>query len=115
MVTSGLAALTGWLVALSSGVGKREAAFALTLAWAVQGVAFVVLARWLAEGRDATRAWTGGIAARAAALLAAWPVTRLGLITREAAIVFGLGLAVLIILEAIWLATTPQDPGSNDK
>lgn len=85
------------------------------LAWSVQVAAFTVLGRRLAAGRDVTRAWAGGIAVRAATLLGAWPATRLGLVTREAAIVFGLGLAALLILEAIWLATIPPKSGSNDK
>jgi hypothetical protein len=99
---------------VSAGVGGREAALALTLAWSVQAAAFVVLVRGLAAGRDVTRAWAGGIAARAGALLGTWLATSLGLVRNEAAIVFGLCLAALIILEAIWLATIPRNPGSND-
>lgn len=114
-MAAGFAAAAGWLVAVSSSVDGREAALALTLAWSIQAVAFAALVRGLADGRDVTRAWAGGIAARAIALFGAWPATRLGLITREAAIVFGLGLAALIILEAIWLATIPRISGSNDK
>lgn len=114
-MAAGLVAMAGWLVALASGVDRRGAALALTLAWSVQAAAFSVLARGLAEGRVVTRAWAGGIAVRAATLFGAWPATRLGLITREAAITFGLALAALIVLEAIWLATIPRNSGSNDK
>ena len=114
-MAASLVATAGWMVAALSGVDGREAALALVLAWSIQAAAFAVLARALAGGRDVTRAWAGGIAARAGALFGAWSATRLGLIAREAAIVFGLGLAALIILEAIWLATIPQLPGSNDK
>lgn len=110
-----MAALAGWGVAVASGVDGRQAALALTLAWSVQAVAFVVLVRAFEGGRDLMRGWAGGIAARSAALLGAWLATRLGPVTREAAIVFGLGLAALIILEAIWLATIPRNVGSNDK
>lgn len=106
--------MAGWRVAVASGVDGRQAALALTLAWSVQAVAFVVLVRAF-EGRDVMRAWAGGIAARAGGLLGAWLATRLGPVTREAAIVFGLGLAAMIILEAIWLATIPHKAGSNDK
>lgn len=105
----------GWALATASGVAGREAARALAVAWVVQAAAFAVLARGLGGGRDVTRTWAGGIAARAGALFLAWPATRAGLISREAAAVFGLGLAALIILEAIWLATIPPHPGSNDR
>lgn len=81
----------------------------------MQAVAFVALVRAFASGRDLMRAWGGGIAARAGALAGAWLATRFGLVTRDAAIVFGLGLAALIILEAIWLATISRNAGSNDK
>lgn len=111
---AGIAALAGWRVAIAFGVNGRQAALALALAWSVQAVAFVLLVRAF-DGRNLMRAWAGGIAARAGALLGAWLATRLGPVTREAAIVFGLGLAALIILEAIWLATIPRNPGSNDK
>jgi len=112
---TGVAAVAGWGIAVATGVGGRQAALALTLAWSIQAVAFVVLVRAFESGRDAIRAWGGGIAVRAGALLGAWLATRLGPVTREAAIVFGLCLAALIILEAIWLATIPRNPGSYDK
>lgn len=112
---TGVAAVAGWRVAAASGVDGRQAALALTLAWFVQAVAFVVLVRAFEGGRDLIGAWAGGIVARAGALLGAWLATRFGAVTGEAAIVFGLGLAALIILEAIWLATIPRNPGSNDK
>ncbi len=111
---AGIAALAGWRVAVAFGVDGRQAVLALTLAWLIQAVAFVLLVRAF-EGRNLMRAWAGGIAARGGALLGAWLATRLGPVTREAAIVFGLGLAALIILEAIWLATIPRNPGSNDR
>lgn len=112
---AGVAAVAGWRVAVASGVEGRQAALALTLAWSVQAIAFVVLVRAFGGGRDLMRAWAGGITARVGALLGAWLATRFGPVTREAAIVFGLGLAALIILEAIWLATIPRKSGSNDK
>ncbi|MFW6088635.1 MAG: hypothetical protein ACODAB_02710 [Gemmatimonadota bacterium] len=112
---AGVAALAGWWVAGEAGIDGRQVACALALAWSVQAAAFVVLVRAIESGRDLMLAWGGGIAARAGALLGAWLATRLDLITREAAMVFGLGLAALIILEAIWLATTPRNAGSNDK
>lgn len=112
---AGVAAVAGWKVAVAIGIEGRQAAVALTLAWSVQAVAFVALVRAFEGGRSVMHAWAGGIAVRAGALLGAWLATRFGPVTREAAIVFGLGLAALIILEAIWLATIPRNSGSNDK
>lgn len=91
-----------------------EAAVALLLAWLVQVGAFAILARRLGRGGDATRAWIFGIAARGGALFVAWMAAAVGLASREAAAVFGLGLTVLIILEAVWLATIRVDSGSNE-
>jgi len=91
-----------------------EAAVALLVAWLVQVVAFAILVRRLGHGGDATRAWVVGIAARGGALFVAWTASAVGLISREAAAVFGLGLTMLIILEAVWLATIRVDSGSKD-
>jgi len=91
-----------------------EAAAALLLAWLVQVVAFAVLVRRLGRGGDATRAWVIGIAARGGALFVAWVAAAVGLVSREAAAMFGLGLTMLIILEAVWLATIRVDSGSKE-
>lgn len=90
------------------------AAAALSLAWLVQVGAFTLLMRRLGGGRDATGAWVVGIAARGGALFTAWVAAAAGLVSRPSAAVFGLGLTMLIILEAVWLATIRVDAGSND-
>lgn len=90
------------------------AAVALLVAWLIQVTTFAVLVRRLGRGRDATRAWVVGIAARGGALFVAWMAAAVGLASREAAAVFGLGLTMLIILEAVWLATIRVDSGSKD-
>lgn len=95
-------------------VRSEEAALALLLAWIVQVGAYAALARVLARGGDATRVWVAGMAARGGALLLAFPATLLGVVTRDAAVTFGLGLTMLIVLEAIWLATAGRtDNGSR--
>lgn len=90
------------------------AAAALSLAWLVQVGAFALLVRRLGSGRDATGVWVIGIAARGGALFAAWVAAATGLVSRPSAAVFGLGLTMLIILEAVWLATIRVDAGSNE-
>jgi hypothetical protein len=90
------------------------AAVALLVAWLVQVAAFAVLVRRLGRGGDATRAWVIGIAARGGALFVAWMAAAIGLASRGAAAVFGLGLTMLIILEAVWLATIRVESGSKD-
>lgn len=79
-------------------------------------MAFAALARALGRGGSATRAWVAGMAARGGSLLLAFPAMLLGLVPRGAAIAFGLGLTMLIILEAIWLATVgTTDAVSNNR
>lgn len=88
----------------------------MALAWAVQVAAFGKLARVLGRGGDATRVWVVGMAARGGSLLLAFSAVWSGIVSRGAAVAFGLGLALLIILEAIWLATAGRtDAVSNDR
>lgn len=109
-----IATAAGWVAARAADVGGRQVVGALILAWLVQVIAYALLARRLGRGGDATRAWVAGIAARGGALFAAWVVAAVGLASRGAAAAFGLGLTMLIILEAVWLATIRVDFGSND-
>lgn len=110
---SGAAVGAAWPLAVAAGVPGGPAAAALAGAWTVQAAAFVVLARRLYAGRDATRAWAAGIGLRGLALFVLWPASRLGAVAADAAATFGLGLAALMVLEAIWLAMIPVNSGSN--
>lgn len=101
--------------AVSYDANPTGAAAALLAAWAMQVVAFGLLAARLRDGRDATRAWALGIGVRAFAVLAAWPLTALGLFERDVGIAFGLCLAALMILEAIWLAAVSATSRSIDR
>ena len=110
-----LVAAVGYGLAVRFDADPTEAAAALLAAWAIQVVAFGLLAPRLRDGRDAMRVWAFGIGLRAVALLAAWPLTALGLFARDAAIAFGLCLAALMILEAIWLTAVSAASRSIDR
>ena len=102
-------------MARAAGIEAAKATAALGFAWLVQVTAFTWLARRLRRGGDAvTRAWVAGIAARGGALFAAWVAAAAGVVSSDVAAAFGLGLTLLIILEAVWLATIRPDTGSND-
>lgn len=87
----------------------------MLIAWGLQVVAFAVLENRLRRGRDATRAWIAGVAARAATLLAVLTASVIGLVPREMAVAYGLGLTMLIMLEAAWLALGSVSPGPKDR
>lgn len=114
LALTGLVCAAGWAISLRLGAGGREAARALAVAWAIQALAYALLSRRLDAGRDASGAWVAGIALRGLAIGAAWIATLLGGMARETAIVFGLALATLIILEAVWLATTTATSTRDD-
>ncbi|MFW6085260.1 MAG: hypothetical protein ACODAA_08605 [Gemmatimonadota bacterium] len=105
----------GYGVAIRFGADPTGAAVALLAAWAIQAVAFGLLAPRLRDGRDATNAWAVGIGLRVGSLLAAWPLTAFGPVGREEAVAFGLCLAALMILEAIWLAVLSATTGSTNR
>lgn len=98
-------AVVGWKIAVSAGVAPGHAAVALSIAWVLQAVAYAALDRRLGRGHDATRVWIAGVAARALSILAVLPASVLGFVPRDAAVVYGLGLTMLVILEAAWLAS----------
>lgn len=105
----------GWRLAVAAGYAAGPVGFALLIAWGVQVVAFAALEHRLRRGRDATRAWIAGVAARAATLLAVLTASAVGLVPRDAAVAYGLGLTMLIILEAAWLARDSVSPGPKDR
>lgn len=111
---SALACAAGWGISLRLGAGASGAVAALVVAWGLQAAAYGLLARRLEAGRDASTAWVAGMALRGAALGGAWLAMWLGRISRETAIVFGLALSALIILEAVWLASKPAPSASNE-
>jgi protein-S-isoprenylcysteine O-methyltransferase Ste14 len=105
----------GWLISVTAGFGPGNVGFALLIAWGVQVVAFAALEHRLSRRRDATRAWIAGVVARAATLLAALLASVIGLVPQEAAVAYGVGLTMLIILEAAWLALGSVSPGPKDR
>ncbi len=110
-----LVAAVGYGAAVRFGADPTAAAAAVFAAWSIQAVAFGLLAPRLRDGRDATRVWAIGIGLRAGSLLAAWPLTVLGLFGRQEAVAFGLCLAALMILEAIWLTAMSASTGSGNR
>lgn len=52
---------------------------------------------------------------RATALLIALALVNGGIVSRDAAITFGLSLTALIIMEAVWLAAVPAPGAPRDK
>lgn len=107
--------MIGWRLSVAAGYAPRHVGFALLLAWALQVVAFAALEHRLRRGRDATRVWVAGMTARAASLLAVLTASVIGLVPRQAAVAYGLGLTMLIILEAAWLALDSVSPGPKDR
>ena len=106
LALTALACAAGWGIAQRLGAERMAAAKVLAVAWMLQAIAYWILSRRLDAGGDASGAWVAGMALRGLAIGAAWVATLMGEMAREPAIVFGLALAALIILEAVWLATT---------
>lgn len=103
-VTALLGLAAGLAVAASGTGGRAETATGIGTAWLVQAAAWWVLTRDLAAGRDATRSWLGGIAARLGGLVvlaAAAGPTGLG---RPTTLLAYAGAALgYLTLEAFWL------------
>lgn len=114
LVVALITAAAGYGIAVRVGVDSSEAAGALAAAWMIQAIAFGLLVPRLREGRDAIRAWATGIGLRVGSLLAAWPLTAVGLLGRDAAAAYGLCLAALMILEAIWLGAVTAAEGPKE-
>lgn len=95
-----------WWAGVSAGADPVQLAIALIIAWLAQGLAGWMLATRLATGSSAIGVWVSGIAMRLAALLFMWVLYEQALVGRVVALVFGLTLAALVILEAIWLAAS---------
>lgn len=112
---AGLLATVGWRLSVAAGFRPVNTGAGLLIAWGLQVAAFAGLEHRLSRGRDATRAWIAGMAARAATLLAVLPASVLGLVPREAAVAYGFGLTMLIILEAAWLALGSASTGPKDR
>lgn len=117
LVTAVLAAAAG--LALVAGVGSdaRPTAIGLGSAWLVQAPAWWFLAGDLGGGRNATRSWIAGMAARlggiAVLAVAAGPAE----LDRSATLLAYAGAMVgFLTLEAFWLhAVGPVRPDAGDE
>jgi len=88
--------------------GRPGWAAGVILAWVVQTAAFWRLDRALVAGRDATRTWLGGIAARFGGLVFAAGLALGGVTSDDVPVAYGVGMLVLLLMEAVWLARRPH-------
>ena len=110
-----VAAACAWSAA-QIGLGLASAIWTgSALAWLIQVVSYDRLASKLDAGRDATRTWVAGIAARAGGLGVAW-VAGLGEPGRpEIALTYAGTMLVLLLFEAAWLARRGWPGSSMDR
>lgn len=99
--------------AVAAGAGRAaavETTVGVGSAWLIQAAAWWLLTGDLAAGREATRSWIGGIAARlgglAALAVAAGPT---GLDRGTALLAYAGAALAFLTLEAIWLHATGPD------
>ena len=93
------------LAAVAAGVsGSGERVWGIATAWAIQVAAIWPLDEALAAGRDATRAWLGGIALRVGGLIVTGGLTVANAATSELPVTYGVSMVVLLLAEAAWLA-----------
>lgn len=113
LVTALLGLGAGLALAGPGEAGRAETAAGLGSAWLVQAAAWWVLTGDLAAGRDATRSWVAGIAARVGGLAvlaaAAGPT---GLERPTTLLVYAGAALGLLTLEAFWLHAA--GPGRRD-
>lgn len=113
LVAGAALAALATLIGRLSGLPSSHAAGAAVSAFGLQTMLAVPLVRRLRAGGDVTAVWILGIACRMAALAVAWLLVASELLTRDAAVVFGLTLSALLILEAFWLAATTAGKGTQ--
>lgn len=105
LVVTALLALAGVLATRAGDFADGTAVVAgLGTAWALQAVSFWKLAGELSRGRNATRAWVGGMALRLGGLgllaVAAGPA---GWARVDLVLSYAVALLVYLPLEALWL------------
>ncbi len=89
------------VAAAMSGGGERV--WGISAAWAIQVAAIWPLDQALTAGRDATRAWLGGIALRLGGLIVTGGLTVAGAATSDLPVTYGVSMLVLLLAEAAWL------------
>ncbi len=95
--------LLGAVAAVFATRGALDPAMGIALAWVVQAVAFWRLEVAFDDGRNATAAWLGGMAARLAALIAVGSASFIGVVDTAVVVAYGVTMVVLLLLEAGWL------------
>lgn len=91
-------------VATAAVGGGAERAWGIAAAWTLQAAVFWRLDRALAERRDATKAWLGGIAVRAGGLGVTAALTLTDRAGADLPVAYGITMLVLLLAEAGWLA-----------
>ncbi len=104
----GFLTLAAVAVAVALTGGNPERAWGLMAAWVVQAVAFWRLDRALTEGRDARKAWVAGMAARSGGLIVVGGLAFGGVAGNDLPVAYGIGMLVLLLTEAGWLAIGPH-------
>lgn len=104
---------TGLALTASGAAGSAETAAGIGSAWLVQAVAWWVLTGDLAAGRDATRSWIGGMAARLGGLAVLAAAAGSAGLDRPTTLLAYAGAALgYLTMEAFWLHST--GPGRGD-
>lgn len=102
-LTYGVATLSLVVVAIGFLGASWEPSLGVAAAWLIQVVAFWRLDRALSSGRNAMRAWLGGIAARLGGLVLLGSLTLVGALTVDVPIIYGISILALLLIEAGWL------------
>jgi len=83
--------------------GDPEIAAGAGSAWMIQVLALLPLGGALEARRDATRAWLGGLAARAAGLIATGTLAVADATSPRLPVSYGVAMVALLMAEAGWL------------
>lgn len=97
--TTTLIVIGAYVVLMGAAV---ETAAGMLSAWAIQALAFRRLEAALDAG-DATRAWLGGLVARAGGLLVVGMISLAGRASPDLPVAYGTTMLVLLLMEAGWL------------
>jgi len=99
----GIATGVAAAIAVAAAGGDLEISAGVLVAWSLQWPALGALASALDEGRDATRAWLGGLASRALGLAATVGLMLAGRAGESLPIAYGAAMWAFLMAEAAWL------------
>ena len=99
----GIVTLILTVVAIGSSGLDWELSLGITVAWIIQATAFWRLDCALSSGRNAMRAWLGGMGARFGGLVFVGGLTLVGATSADVPIAYGISMLLLLLAEAGWL------------